>query len=263
MLGKFEAALMRMLIDKFGAGPDEVCQLLATERIHGGALVTTAVRMKLADGARLCHLLCQYWEKPFFDLSFPYRRFLSHAHRPIDELLDIDLLPLEIGPDEITVVGCYVPEQKCMNELSRQLGKPIILLLAEAERVAEALLRLRERTRRLADARTCDCGTDKKRFIKVTRAGWPALVRETFAGSVICIEFNRAGTLSKTVESLDPSEPPQLVNYLVGKTMLHPVKADDDISELINSFVRSIVHFEGELKDAFLRLRVAPMLLDG
>lgn len=262
MLTHFEASLMRILIDKFGLTPDQVKTLLSAKRSHGGHLVYNAVSMKLADGRRLCHLLCQYWEKPFFDLSFPYRRFLAHARRPVTGLLEHDLLPLDFGSENVVLVACYVPEEKLLAEISQKLGKPILLLLAEAEKVAEALDQMHERIRRLETAGMRDCGIDKKHFVELAGAGWPALVHETFAGGIIRVEFDNTGNLTKTLESLDPSEPRQLVDYLVGKSMAHHVQGEDDIGELVNSFVQSIAHFEGELKEAILRLRMAPMLLE-
>ena len=262
MLSHFEASLMQILIDKFGVAPEQVTSLLATERSHGGDLVTQAVRMNLADGRRLCHLLCQYWERPFFDVSFPYRRFLSHARRPLGEFLEHDLLPLDFGSEAVAVVACYVPDEELVQRLSKRMGRPILLLLGEAEKVSEALKLLRDRIRRLENAETRDCGTDKKHFVELTGMGWPAMVRETFAGGVIRVEYDNAGTLTKTLESLDPSEPQQLVDYLVGKSMTRQVQSGDDMGELVNSFVQSIVLFEGELKEAILRLRMAPMLLE-
>ena len=286
MLGRFEASLMQMLIDKFGVGPEDVGRLLSTPRAHPGDLVSAAVGMKLVDGRRLCQLLCQYWERPFFDLSFPYRRFLMYAHRPIGPLVRLGLLPLTFGDDAVTVVGCYVPEDEVLGDLSAQLGKPVLLLLAEAERVAEGLRLLDERMRRLAEAspgvpegegdrgesersdrsrRECaviDCGSDKRRFIELAESGWPVLLHESFAGGSVRVEYDRAGTLTKTLEALDPSEPKQLVSYLVGKAMVHQVTPEEDVGTLVNSFVQSIPHFQGELKDAILRLRMASMLLE-
>ena len=261
-MGEFEASFMRLLIDKFDVSPEQVGRLLAEECQHGGDLVTRAVAMKLADGRRLCHLLCQYWERPYFNLSFPYRRFLIHVHRPIERLLEMALLPLDFADDAVTVVGCYVPEDEVLADLSTHLGRPVILLLAEAERVAEGLKLLHERLRRLADAQTVDCGADKQRFIDMVEIGWPALLHENFAGSTIRTEFNHTDAITKTVEALDPSEPEELVSYLVGKAMVHALAPDDDIGQLINSFVQSLAYFEGELKDAILRLRMAPMLLE-
>ena len=255
MLSHFEASLMRILIDKFGVGPEQVTDLLAAPRAHGGRLVHSAVCMKLADGRRLCHLLCQYWEKPFFDLSFPYRHFLVHARRPVADFLEHGLLPLDFSNDAVIVAACYVPDEKLLAELATRHGKPILLVLAEAEKVEDALERIHERIRRLETIGTRDCGTDKKHFVELAVNGWPALVHETFAGGIIRVEFDDSGKIVKTLESLDPSEPPQLVDYLVGKAMTHQVRAEDDIGELVNSFVQSIVHFEGDLKEAILRLR--------
>jgi len=262
MLSPFEASLMQMLIDKFGVTPEQVGTLLAGERSHGGHMVFNAVAMKLADGRRLCHLLCQYWEKPFFDLSFPYKRFLSHASRPLTDILRHDLLPLDYDDESVTVVACYVPESAVLDEVAERLGRSIILLLAEAEQVHDALIQMHDRIRRLTLVGTRDCGLDKRRFVELAGAGWPAVVHEHFAGGAIRVEFDRDGNLTKTLESLDPSEPRQLVDYLVGKTMTHHVYPGEDLGELVNSFVQSIAHFEGELKEAILRLRMAPMLLE-
>lgn len=262
MLSPFEASLMRILINNVSVAPDQIGQLLEHPRSHGRELVHHAVQMRLVDGRRLCHLLCQYWEKPMFDVSFPYRRFLGHFNRPIAELLDHDLLPVDFGSDVVTVVSYYVPDDEILRTLGEKFGKPLHLYLAQVDQVLQGIKLLRARMERFQRADVVDCGTDKKRFVRLVKMGWPAVVRETFAGSTILIEHDRSGTLSKTLESMDPSEPAQLVHYLVGKAMIHRMTEGEAVSNLVESFSQSVPKFEGELKEAILKLRLAPMLLE-
>ena len=102
---EFEASLLAMLVDKCRADRACLAGLLKLKGLDGRTLVQRAVEMNLVDEAKLSRLISQYWELPLVDVSFPYRRFLVHFSRPVDDLLQHDLLPLEIEPAELTVVS--------------------------------------------------------------------------------------------------------------------------------------------------------------
>jgi hypothetical protein len=261
-LSEFEASLLEMLIDKCTAGREDVAELLKTEPLDGRTLVQRAIDEKLVPGGRLARLISQYWELPLVDVAFPYRRFLVHFSRPIDDLLACDLLPLEFAPGELTVVSYYIPDEQTLRAIEQTRLVRVQLYIAAYRSVQEALLRLRDEVRRFHAAEPVDCGTDKDLFCEVTDEGLPALVREHFAGGTIVIEFDKARRLSKTVESLDPSEPEAVSALLLGKQMVTTVSPEEDLRRLVGDFVETVGRFDGELSEAILKLRVAQMMLD-
>ena len=258
----FEASLLGMLVDKCRVGRRGLSRLLKLKRLDGRTLVQRAVEMKLVDEGRLARLISQHWELPLVDIAFPYRRFLVHFSRPIDDLLVQDLLPLEITPGEVTAVSYYIPSAETTEALEGSRGVKLRLYISTLRPVKEALLRLREEVKRFQASQPVDCGTDKELFYGVTAEGWPAVVRERFAGGAILIEFEKSRRLTKTVESLDPSEPPAVKALLLGKSMSAVAAPGEDIRRLVGDFVETVGLFEGELCDAILKLRVAQMMFD-
>ena len=126
----------------------------------------------------------------------------------------------------------------------------------------EALLRLREEVKRFRAAEPVDCGTDKELFYNVTGEGWPAVVRETIAGSTILVAFDRSRRLTKTVERVDGTEPDAVRALLLGKSMVAEVAPGEDVRGLVGEFVETVGRFDGELAEAILKLRVAQMMFD-
>jgi hypothetical protein len=259
---EFEASLLGMLVDKFHVNRERIADLLKHEKLDGMGLVRRAVEMQLADAPRLARVISQYWELPLVDVSFPYRHFLVHFNRSVDDLLELDLLPLEFAPDMLTVVSYYVPEADARKRLEESRGVALRLYVAEYHAVQEALLRLRQEVKRFRAAEPLDCDEDKELFCRVTAEGWPASVRETFAGGTIRVEFGKDHTLRKTVESVDPSEPAEVANLLVGKSMTTVVQPGADFRKLATEFLETVGYFEGELREAILKLRVAQMLFE-
>jgi len=260
--GEFEASLLAMLVDKCKADRACLVKLLKLKGLDGRTLVQRAVEMKLVDEAHLARLISQYWEFPLVDVSFPYRRFLVHFSRRIDDLLELDLLPLEFQPGELTVVSYYMPPLETIRGVEKARSETLRLYIAALHPVKEALLRLAEEVKRFRAAEPVDCGTDKELFYKVTGDGWPAVVRERFTGGTILIEFDRSGKLTKTVESLDESEPPAVAALLLGKSMSAVATNASDIRRLAHDFIETVGLFDGELAEAILTLRVAQMMFD-
>jgi len=258
----FEASLLAMLVDKCNADREGLARLLGSEDLDGRTLVERAVEMGLVDEHRMARLISQYWELPLVDISFPYRRFLVHFSRPIDDLLELDLLPLEIEPDGVTIVSYYIPDADAVKRIEAERSATVTLYVSALASVKEALLRLREEVRRFRAAEPVDCGSDKELFYEATGAGWPAIVRETVAGSTILIEFDKQRTLTKTVEHVEPTEPSAVAALLLGKSMSTRVAADEDVRMLVADFVETVGRFEGELAEAILKLRVAQMMFD-
>jgi hypothetical protein len=267
-----------MLVDKCQADRACLAGLLKFKGLDGRMLVRRAVEMNLVDEDRLARLISQFWELPFVDVSFPYRRFLVHFARPVDDLLQHDLLPLEIEPGELTVVSYYVPSPDTVRAVETARSARLKLYIAALRPVQEALLRLAEEVKRFRDAKPVDCGSDKELFYKVTADGWPALVRERVVSGGVLIEFDpfghaqgrpepcrtgdRSGRITKTVESLDPLEPPAVAALLLGKSMSAVAATPDDIRRLTHDFVETVGFFDGELAEAILKLRVAQMMFD-
>ena len=259
---EFEASLLGMLVDKCNADRTCIAEVLKLKGLDAATLVRRAIDMKMVDEGRLARLISQYWELPLVDISFPYRRFLVHFSRPIEDLLEHELLPLEFRPDELTVVSYYIPSPGTIREIESSRGTRLRLYISAVTPVTEALLRLREEVKRFRSAEPVDCETDKERFHEVTAEGLPAVVRERFAGGTILITFDRSRTLTKTVESLDASEPAALTALLLGKSMSHTVTPDEDMHRLVDDFVETVGFFEGDLAEAILKLRVAQMMFD-
>jgi hypothetical protein len=259
---EFEASLLAMLVDKCRADRACLAGLLKLKGLDGRTLVQRAVEMNLVDEAKLSRLISQYWELPLVDVSFPYRRFLVHFSRPVDDLLQHDLLPLEIEPAELTVVSYYVPDPETVRAVETARSARLKLYIAELHPVKEALLRLAEEVKRFRDAKPVDCGSDKELFYKVTADGWPALVRERVVSGDILIEFDRSRRITKTVEGLDPAEPPAVAALLLGKSMSAVAAGADDVRRLTHDFVETVGFFDGELAEAILKLRVAQMMFD-
>ena len=259
---EFEASFLEMLVDKCSAGRRAIAQLLDHEVLDGRVLVRQAVRMKLGTPGRLARLISQYWELPLVDISFPYRRFLTHYSRPIDDLMEQDLLPLEFQPGEVTVVSYYVPDEEVVRRIEESRRVKLRLYITALPQMDEALLRVRHEVKRFQAAEPVDCGVDKGLFCKVTAEGWPAIVREDFSGATIRIEFDKQHRLTKTVEKLDPGEPDAVRSLLVGKSMSCRVEPGVKIRPLVDGFVETVSQFDGDLREAILKLRVAQMLLD-
>jgi len=259
---EFEASLLGMLVDKCNADRERIAEVLKLEGLDGRTLVARAVEMRMVEEGRLARLISQYWELPLVDISFPYRRFLVHFSRPIDDLLAHDLLPLEFHPDELTVVSYYIPAKETVRQIERARGVPVRLYVSAVSPVKEALVRLREEVRRFQAAEPADCGTDKELFYDVTADGSAAVLREAFADGTILIEFDKSRRLTKTVESLDPTEPQAVADLLLGKSMSRTVAPGEDLRPLVDDFSDTVALFEGELAEAILKLRVAPMMFD-
>jgi len=259
---EFEASLLGMLVDKCNADRECLAKLVGLRDLHGRLLVERVLEMKLVDEERLARLISQYWELPLVSVAFPYRHFLVHFSRPVRDLLEHDLLPLEFHADEITVVGCYVPSEDAVREIEDRRGVGLRLYIGEMTPVKEALLRLGGEVKRFEAAQPADCGEDKELFVKVTAEGWPAVVRERVAGGVVLIEFDRERRLTKTVEALDPSEPEAVRSLLLGKSMSAIVPPAADLRRLVGDFVETVGHFDGELAEAILKLRVAQMMFE-
>lgn len=259
---EFEASLLGMLVDKCNADRECLAKLVSLKDLHGRVLVERVLEMKLVDEKRLARLIGQYWELPIVDVAFPYRHFLVHFSRPVRDLFEHDLLPLEFAADEITVVSYYVPSEETVRDIEDRRGVRLRLHIAERNPVREALLRLGEEVKRFESAQPVDCGEDKELFYKVAAEGWPALVRERFAGGGVLIEFDRERKLTKTVESLDPSEPDAVRNLLLGKGMRAVVPPGADLHKFAGDFVETVGNFDGELADAILKLRVAQMMFE-
>ncbi len=259
---EFEASLLGMLVDKCNADRECIAEVLKLKGLDGRTLAARAVEMKMVDEGRLARLISQYWELPLVDISFPYRRFLVHFSRSIDDLLAHDLLPLEFHPDELTVVSYYIPSSETVREIETVRGVRLRLYISAVSPVKEALLRLRGEVGRFQAAEPVDCGTDKELFYEVTADSSPAVVRERFPGGTILIEFDKSRRLTKTVESLDSTEPPAVATLLLGKSMSRAVAPGEDIHRLVDDFVETVGLFEGELSEAILKLRVAQMMFD-
>lgn len=259
---EFEASLLAMLLDKCGVDRKGMARLLKLRKVSGAALVERAVKMKLVGEDRLARLISQYWELPLVDISFPYRRFLVHFSRPIDDLLELELLPLEFGPDELTVVSYYVPPEETIREIEARRSVRLRLYISVLGPVKEARLRLHEEVTRFQAAEPVDCGADKELFYKVTDEGRPAVLREKFAGGSILIEFDRNRRVTKTVERLDAGEPAAVRTLLLGKSMSAEAPGSDELRRLVDDFVETVGLFDGELADAILKLRVAQMMFD-
>lgn len=258
----FEASLLAMLVDKCNADREGLAELLDSEDLDGRRLVRQAVAMGLVGEPRLARLISQYWELPLVDISFPYRRFLVHFSRPIDDLLEHDLLPLEIRQDELTVVSYYIPDADTIGEIEERHASSLMLYISPLTPVDEALLRLREEVKRFRAAEPVDCDFDKELFYDLTGKGWPAIVRETVAGSTILIEFDKSRTLRKTVEHVEPAEPPAVADLLLGKSMSTTIDPDEEVRTLVADFVETVGLFDGDLAEAILKLRVAEMMFD-
>ena len=69
-----------------------LAKLVGVKDLHGRLLVDRVLEMKMVDEGRLARLISQYWELPLVDVSSPYRRFLVHFSRPVDDLLQHDLV---------------------------------------------------------------------------------------------------------------------------------------------------------------------------
>ena len=262
---EFEASLLGMLVDKCHADRACLANLVGLKDLHGpasGGLVERVIDMKLVNEKRLARLISQYWERPLVNVAFPYRHFLVHAARPIGDLLEHDLLPLEFGADEFTVVGYYMPATETVRTLEKSRGARLRLYIAEMTPVKEALLRLASEVKRFESAAPADCGEDKELFFGAIAAGREALVRERFAGGTVVIRFDRESRLTKTVESLDPSEPEVVRNLLLGKSMSAVVTPGADLARLVGDFRDTVGHFEGELAEGILKLRVAQMMFE-
>ena len=258
----FEASLLGMLVDKCNADRECLAKLVGLENLHGRMLVERVLEMKLVDEKRLARLISQYWELPLVDVSFPYRRFLVHFSRPIQDLLEHELLPVEFRDDELTVVSYYVPNEDVVRAVEEARGMRLRPYISALSPVKEALLRLREEVRRFRATEPVDCGTDKELFYKAASEGRPAVLRERFQGGVILIEFSRDRRLTKTVESLDPSEPSPMQEFLLGKSMSATVPVGGDLRRFVGDFRDSVSLFEGELAEAILKLRVAQMMFE-
>jgi hypothetical protein len=259
---EFEAALLGMLIDKCNADAGDVARLLEPPDLDGRGLVRRVVALGLVDEYRLARLVSQYWERPLVDIAFPYRRFLVHFSRPVDDLLAEDLLPLEFDDGSFTVVGYYVPAEEVVRRLEARRGARMRLYVSNLGSVDEALLRLRAEVRRFREAEPVDCGTDKELFYKVTAEGWPAVVRENVAGSTIRVDFDKERRLTKTVECVDDTEPEAVAALLSGKSMSARIEPGDNIRALVHDFVETVGLFDGDLSEAILKLRVAQMMFE-
>ena len=267
MLTDFETTLMGMLIDACGLSPAQVSQILAEKERATDSIVTVVTRMGLASGHRLANLIAQYYELPLVSPTFDPSVALELLWEPIDFVLDRNLVPTYIDGESLVVVGDCVPPREVLRELEELFGLDVSLRICDSDSLAEALRKLRADLAEIKGLGPAECGSDKERFLRFCRARWSATMSEQFAGGIVRYHYSPATdsappVLTKTVESLHESEPPEMVDLLVGKSMSCEITGDLELRELVSGFLTSIRHFQGELKEAIFELRLAQLILD-
>lgn len=266
-LTDFETTLMGALIDACGLTPAQVSGILREKEQTTDSVATVVTRMGLVSSHRLARLIAQYFELPLVTPTFDPSVALELLWEPIDFVLERNLIPIYIDRDSLVVVGDCVPGREVIRELEDLFGLDVSLRICDSESLAQALGKLRADLAEIKTLGPADCGYDKERFLRFCRVGWSATVSEHFAGGVVRYHYSLAsGTsgavLTKTIESLHESEPREMVDLLVGKSMSCEVTPEMDVRELISGFLASIRLFEGDLKEAIFELRLAQLILD-
>lgn len=266
-LTDFETTLMGALIDACGLTPAQVAAILKEKERTDDPVVTVVTRMGLVSSHRLARLISQYFELPLVAPTFDPSVALELLWEPIDFVLERNLIPIYIDQDTLVVVGDCVPEPEVVRELEDLFGLDVSLRICDSESLAEALRKLRADLAEIKALGPADCGYDKERFLRFCRAGWSATVAEHFAGGVVRYHYSPASgsspaILTKTIESLHESEPQEMVDLLVGKSMSCEVTPEMDLRELVSGFLASIRLFKGDLKEAIFELRLAQLILD-
>ncbi len=267
MLTDFETTLMGMLIDACGLSPAQVSHILTEKEGSTDSVATVVTRLGLVSSRRLALLIAQYYELPLVSPTFDPSVALELLWEPIDFVLERNLVPVYIDGESLVVVGDCVPSQEVLRELEELFGLDVSLRICDSESLAEALAKLKGDLAEIQALGPADCGYDKDRFLRFCRAGWPATMTERFAGGVVRYSYSPASerslpVLSKTIESLHESEPPEMLQLLMRKSMSCQVTPDLDLRDLVASFLSSIRHFQGELKEAIFELRLAQLIVD-
>jgi len=267
MLTDFETALMGLLIDACGLSPEQVSHILREKERSTDSVATVVTRMGLVSSHRLANLIAQYFELPLVAPTFDPAVALELLWEPIDFVLDRTLNPIYLDGETLVVVGDCVPPPQLRRELEELFGLDVSLRICDSDSLAEALRKLRADLAEIRALGPADCDYDKERFLRFCRAGWSATVAERFAGGVVRYRYSpetaaSSSTLTKTIESLHQSEPPEMVELLVGKSMSCQLTPEIDLRELVAGFLASIRHFQGELKEAIFELRLAQLILD-
>jgi len=265
-LTAFETTLMGMLIDACGLTASQVSDILREKERSTDSVATVVTRMGLVSSPRLASLIAQYYELPLVAPTFDPSVALELLWEPIDAVLERNLIPIYIDEDTLVVVGDCVPGQEVVRELEDLFGLDVGLRICDSDSLAEALGKLRSDLAEIKALGPTDCGHDKGRFLRFCRVGWSATVVERFAGGLVRYHYSPAtdtatAILTKTVESLHQSEPTEMVELLVDKSMSCEVTPEMDLRELVSGFLAGIRYFQGELKEAIFELRLAQLIL--
>jgi hypothetical protein len=263
----FETTLMGMLIDVRGLTAEQVSQVLEEKEGTGEPVSAVVVRLGFIGSARLASLIAQYHELPLVAPNFDPSVALDLLWEPIDFILERNLVPVSLDKESLVVVGDSIPTRETVRELEELFGLDVRLRICDSEALTSALGKLRAHLSDIRALGPADCGYDKPRFLRFCRTSWRATVLERFAGGLVRYHYTPAtGTslavLTKTVESLHESEPPEMVELLVGKSMSAAVTPDMDLRELTAGFLANVRAFQGELKEAIFELRLAQLILD-
>ena len=272
MLTDFETTLMGMLIDVCGLSPAQITEILEEKARTTDSVATVVTRRGLVSAARLANLIAQYFELPLVEPTFDPSLALEPAEEPIDFILERNLVPTSIDDSDLVVVGDCVPSPEVLGELEELFQREVRLRICDSNALAKALARLRTEVAEVKALGPANCGQNKERFLRFSRAGWSATVTERFAGGMVRYHYSpalasstgrpAAAILTKTVESLHESEPREMVELLVGKSMSCAVSEEVDLRELVAGLLSGIRHFQGELKEAIFELRLAQLILE-
>jgi len=258
---------MGVLIDVCGFSPARVAEILKEKARSGDSVAAVVSRMGLVSSRQLARLIAQYFELPLVDPTFDPSVALDLLWEPIDFVLDRGLIPVYIDEDALVVVGDCVPVRETVCELEELFGRDVKLKVCDSESLAESLRKLRSELQEIKELGPADCSYDKERFLRFCRVGWAATVAERFAGGIVRYQYAPGSelappVLTKTIEGLHESEPLEMVELLVGKSMSCEVTSDLVLRELTAGLLTGIRHFEGELKEAIFELRLAQLIID-
>ena len=285
----FETTLMGMLIDTIRLTAEQASQVRRAKEATGESVAAAVTRLGFVTSARLAGLIAQYHELPLVAPTFNPSVALDLLWEPIDFVLERNLVPVSLDKESLAVVGDCVPSRETVRELEELFGLDVRLRICDSDALAAALRKLRAHLTDIRALGPADCGYDKARFLRFCRAGWRATVVERFAGGLVRYHYTPAAgpsaspglgqpglpneapagqdkpslpVLTKTVESLHESEPAEMVELLVGKSMSCTVTPEMDLRELTAGFLASVRSFQGELKEAIFELRLAQLILD-
>ena len=266
-LSAFESTVMGMLIDVCRLTPEQVSQVLRAKEGTGDSVSAVVTRLGFVTAPRLASLTAQYYELPLVAPTFNPSVALDLLWEPIDFVLERNLIPISLDKESLIVVGDCVPSRETVRELEELFGLDVSLRICDSEALTAALGKLRAHLAEIRTLGPADCGYDKARFLRFCRTGWRATVVERFAGGLVRYHYTPAtptspAVLTKTVESLHESEPPEMVGLLVGKSMSCTVTPEMDLRELTAGFLTNVRSFQGELKEAIFELRLAQLILD-